>query len=414
MKVCFISFEYPPRVLGGLGVYANQLVKGLRDKGIDVLTITWGDRNEYRDHVFRIFTPDVLYWRRFFFINKAVSLFLSLNRSRKFDLVHLNGAYPIRRNFKIPTVCTFHSTNFPQFISGLHAFSSIKTLEDQLSLVFRNPVGILADIFSARLSDKIICPSLSIARELQSYCFVRDDKIQVIPNEVDLKTLDAVKVLDARLLEKYGIEKERFVLFVGRLTYLKGVDYLIEAFRLVHEECNDIKLVIVGNGPSMPYLRSFARDIDGVLFVGRVDSPNLKRLLYESCFAVVVPSIHDTLPTVVLEAMMNKKPVIASNVGGNPIMVRSGKSGFLVKPKDSESISHYIKILYQNPELRRKMGEYGRKIVEKRFSCGRMVTETLKVYETMLSQEKPCHSDFKEPAEPRITCDNLTFDACGR
>jgi glycosyltransferase involved in cell wall biosynthesis len=290
----------------------------------------------------------------------------------------------------------------------------VKTLEDQLSLVFRNPVGTLADIFSARLSDKIICPSLSIGRELQSYCFVRDDKIHVIPNEVDVKTLDAVKAPDARMLEKYGIEKERFVLFVGRLTYLKGVDYLIEAFRIVHEECNDIKLVIVGNGPSMPFLRSFAGDMEGVLFLGRVDSPNLKKLLYESCFVVVVPSIHDTLPTVVLEAMMSKKPVIASNVGGNPSMVWNGKSGFLVKPKDSESISHYIKTLYQNPDLRKKMGEYGREKVEKRFSCGRMVTETLKVYETLLSQEKPRHSDFKEPAEMRIACDDLASDTCGR
>jgi glycogen(starch) synthase len=384
MKVCFISFEYPPKVLGGLGVYAEQLTKGLTKRGIDVLTLSAGDKNDYSNQVYRIFTPDVLYWRRFFFIEKAANLFHSLNRSEKFDLVHLNGAYPIRRKFKIPTVCTFHSANFPQLIAGLQTFSSIKALEDQLSLVFRNPVGILADIFSARLSDEIICPSSSVAKELQSYCFVGSDKIRVIPNGVDLKTFDAVRAPDERLIEKYGIQKERFVLFVGRLTYLKGVNYLIEAFRLIHEEYYDIRLVIVGSGPAMPYLQSLARDMDYVLFVGRVDSPYLKKLLYENCLAVIVPSIHDTLPTVILEAMINKKPVIASNVGGIPSLVRNGKSGFLVERKDTEGISYYIKTLIQYPELGKKMGEYGRKIVEHRFSFERMITETLAVYERLL------------------------------
>ena len=388
MRVCFISFEYPPNVLGGLGVYADQLVKGLNDKGIDVLTITRGDKNVYSEKTFRILTPDVLYWRRFFFTERATSLFRRLLPSWKFDLVHLNGAYPMTRGLKLPTVCTFHTTNVTQVWSAFRTLGSIKTPRDMSSLVLRNPVGILCDILSARLSDKIICPSPSIAREIQSYCFVDEDRIHVIPNGIDLDAFDRVKAFDATLLDKYGIEKENFVLYVGRLTFSKGVDYLIRAFDIVRKECKDLKLAVMGSGPCEPHLKNVARDIEGVLFIGHIDSPHIKRLLYESCLTVVVPSMHETLPTVIIEAMAHGKPVIATDVGGNPFMVKNGKNGFLVTPKDLKSISRFIKILYENPDLRKKMGAYGRELVEKEFTYEKMTTETLKVYDSLLRQSK--------------------------
>lgn len=138
MKVCFISFEYPPKIWGGLGVYADQLVKGLDDKGIDVLTITRGDDNGYSEKIFRIVIPEVLYWQRFFFIKTAISLFRRLNKSRKFDLVHLNGAYPMARGLKLPTVCTFHATNVTQVRSSFRMLGSMKTPEDISVLVLRD------------------------------------------------------------------------------------------------------------------------------------------------------------------------------------------------------------------------------------------------------------------------------------
>jgi len=385
MKVCFISFEYPPKMWGGLGVYADQLVKGLKDKGIDVLTITRGDKNRYGERIFRIVTPEVLYWQRFFFIKTAISLFRRLNKSWKFDLVHLNGAYPIARGLKLPTVCTFHATNFTQIKSSFRMLGSVKTTESISALVLRNPIGTLCDILSAQLSDKIICPSPSIAREIQRYCFVNEEKLHVVPNGISIKAFDGVKAFDPTLLEKYGLEKDNFVLYVGRLIFLKGVDYLIRAFGIARKKCKDLKLVVMGSGPCESHLKDIARDMEGVLFIGHVDSPNIKRLLYESCLTVVVPSMHETLPTVVMESMTYGKPVIATNVGGNPFMVKNGKNGFLVAPKDTEGMSQFIKILYENPDLRKKMGAYGRELAEKNFSYEKMTTETLKVYESLLS-----------------------------
>ncbi len=384
MRVCFISFEYPPNVFGGLGVYADQLVNGLNRKGVDVVTMTRGDKNVYSDKTFRILTPDVLYWRRLFFTRRATRLFHSLKSSWEFDLVHLNGAYPVMKGLGLPTVCTFHATNIMQVKSSFRVLGSMRTPEDISALVVKNPIGILCDILSAQLSDKIICPSPSIASELQKYCFANEEKLYVVPNGISLEAFDRVEAAQPHLLDKYGIEKDRFVLFVGRLIFLKGVDYLIRAFEIARKECKDLKLVVMGSGPCEPHLKDVARGIDGVLFIGHVDSPKIKKLLYESCLTVVVPSMHETLPTVVIEAMVYGKPVIATNVGGNPYMVKEGKNGFLVKPKDIEEISRLIKILYRNPELGKTMGEQGRELVEKEFSCEKMTTETLKVYESLL------------------------------
>lgn len=384
MRVCFISFDYSPTVIGGLGAYADQLLTGLNDRGIEVLTITRGDRTEYSEKVVRIHTSNVTYWRRFFFINDAIRMFRIINRFRNFDLIHLNGAYPLTQSLKLPVVCTFHSTNFVQFISGLRSLKSIRTVGDQTSLVLRNPVGFLADISSARYSNKIICPSPSIANELQSHYFVKDEKIQIIPNGIDLNAADRVKTSDIGLLSKYGLDKDKFVLFIGRLTYIKGVDSLIEAFRIFHEEYKDTKLVIAGSGSATPYLKSITRDSDGIQFVGQVTSQSIKKLLYESCFVVVVPSIHDTLPTVIIEAMANRKPVIATTVGGIPFMVRNGENGFLVAPKNKKDMSQLIKKLYLDSNLRKQMGASGRRTVEEKFSCEKMVSDTIKIYEALL------------------------------
>ena len=120
------------------------------------------------------------------------------------------------------------------------------------------------------------------------------------------------------------------------------------------------------------------------MFTGYVDSLRVKKVLYENCVAVMVPSLYEGLPMVVLEAMAFKKAVIASNVGGIPLPVRHGKNGFLAKPGDSKSLEKFIRILLEDPDLRRKMGFFGRKFAEEKFTVDKMVSETLRVYESLL------------------------------
>ncbi|MFX1514195.1 MAG: glycosyltransferase family 4 protein [Promethearchaeota archaeon] len=237
------------------------------------------------------------------------------------------------------------------------------------------------------MSDKIIFAAPSFVKDFFSrwdYIGAKE-KISAVPTGIDLEQFDNVESLPSSILTDYGIEKERYILYMGRLSFLKGVDYLIEAFKRSQKNNPDLKLVIAGRGDFEPYLRKVAKHVKGVLFLGFVDSIGLKKLLYKSSLAVVLPSpIYETSPMVILEAMSCSKPVIGTNVGGVPHMIRHGENGLLSKPRDSDDLSNLIDVLCENRNLRNIMGINGRKLVEKEFTSDLMANRTLKIYESLL------------------------------
>jgi len=378
--------EYPPMIFGGIGTYAEQLVKGISEKGVDMHVITRGPKTCRGGKIYKIHIPEILYWRRLFFTRRAISLFHRLNRAHKFDLIHLNGTYPITSHFGLPTVCTIHGPGNLKQMKMLLQLKKIKSVNDATFLFLKSPMGFLCDLGTTKVTDKIICPSPSLVEALSSrWNYIGGkEKLCVIPNGIDLKQLDSVESLPANVLTNYGIEKESFVLYMGRLSFLKGVDYLIEAFKKVQEKHPNLKLVIAGRGDFEPYLRRIACRMKRVIFLGFVDSIRLKKLLYEASLAVVLPSpVYETSPMVILEAMSCSKPVIATNVGGSPHIIRHGENGFLSKPRDPVNLAKLINVLYEDRALGRRMGMLGRELVEKEFALDRMVSETLKVYDSI-------------------------------
>jgi len=368
--------------MGGAGTYASFLLKGLRNKGVETYTITTGNRTIRDRSIYRIAIPNITYWRRLYFSKSSIHLLHELNKIRKFDLVHFNEPHLITaRNPNLPTVCTFHSTQLNEFRLNLTG-SSLRTVENIRDLVVKNPVGHLCDIITGFMSDRIICPYSDLVKLLK-YCYVDKQKIHIIPNGIDPEMFDRVDC-ESAFLEKHGLEKGSFVLYIGRLHSLKGVQYLIKAFQRVKREHRRLKLVVAGTGDFEPYLKRMALGVRGVLFVGYVSSLMIKKLLYENCLAVVAPSIYETFPMVVLEAMACSKPVIASNVGGIRLMIKHGKNGFLVNPKNVEELELFISKLYDDQNLGMRMGSVGRELVEKKFTIDRMTEETLKVYESLL------------------------------
>ena len=383
MRVCFISFEYPPNVLGGAGTYAEAIVEGLRRRGVEVYVVTRGDRNTYDKKTFGVPTSNVPYWRRLFFMKPALSLLRELNKQLKFDLVHFNEPHIILEKLELPTVCTVHSTQVNEIKLKLANLKAVRTATDIRDLILKSPVGSICDVLVAHATDKIICPSPHLARLIKSYCFFDDAKICVIPNGIDLEAYDRVKGCDAAVLSKYDLERNNYILYVGRLSSFKGVQYLIAAFRAIKKEYTDLKLAIVGIGDFENYLRNLAHGIEDVVFTGYVDSLKAKKTLYKNSLVVVVPSIYEALPMVVLEAMACSKPVIASNVGSIPLLIKHGKNGFLAKPGDSKDLEMFIRMLHYDENLRKSLGSFGRELVEKEFTIDKMVDRTLEVYKAL-------------------------------
>jgi len=386
MRICFISFEYPPKIIGGMGTYAEQLIEGLEEKGIDTYVITFGDKNYYDKKVCRISVPNVLYWRRLFFISSAFDSFRIINKKFKFDLIHLNGTYPIVRSPRLPVVSTLHALpNFRQARLALKFLRSHMTRGDIAYLLLKNPVGSIFDVTTAQASDRIICPSPGLARDIMSYCFAQRQKIRVIQNGINLKKLDETECSGVSLLDDYHIQKDNFLLYMGRLSLIKGVQYLIEAFRIVQKRHPNLQLVIAGNGEFEQHLRKLASKTKNIIFLGYVESIKEKKLLYNACIGVVLPSsAYEVLPMTILEGMANCKPIIASDIEGNAFLVKHGKNGFLSKPRDPEDLANLINLLCEDRVLARKMGQLGRRMVESEYTVSTMVDKTLKTYKSLL------------------------------
>ena len=141
------------------------------------------------------------------------------------------------------------------------------------------------------------------------------------------------------------------VLLVGRNDPVKGVKYLVEAFAKIKKEFPDFKLSLVGEG----------------LPEGKLSLEEVKRRM-KNCYCLVVPSLSEGLPRVILEAQALGKPVIASKVGGIPELITDGRNGFLFKVGDSNELAEKLRTLLNNKELAIEMGRRGRDLVGENFS----------------------------------------------
>ncbi len=380
MRICFISFEYPPNILGGAGTYGHAIVNGLRDRGIDVYVITRGDGNDCDEKTFRVPTSNSSYWRRLFFMKAATGVLSRLNRIHKFDLVHFNEPHIILERLNLPTISTLHSSQVNEINTMLADLKTLKTMAGIKDLLLKSPVGSIFDVFTAHATNKIICPSPHLARLIMSYCFISEDRISVVPSGVNLEELDRLDNCDDNVLSQYGLQAESYLLFMGRLSFSKGVQYLIEAFRSIKKEYASLKLVIAGTGDFENSLKRIVNRERDIVFTGYIDSPTAKKTLYKNSLLVAVPSLYEAFPMVILEAMACSKPIVASDVGDIPLLIRHGRNGFLSKPGDSKSLERNIETLCNDENLRRSMGSFARELVEKQFTVDKMVDDTLRAY----------------------------------
>jgi L-malate glycosyltransferase len=166
----------------------------------------------------------------------------------------------------------------------------------------------------------------------------------------------------------------------GALTSEKGHRYLIDAAALVVREVPDARFVILGEGDLRPALERQVKELrleKHVLLPGF--RPDVLAFL-RSFDLFVMPSVAEGLGTSLLDAMAASKATIASNTGGIPEVVVEGETGLLVPPRDHHALTHAIVQLLKDPALRERMGRAGLERVQRIFSAGRMVEQTIDAY----------------------------------
>jgi glycosyltransferase involved in cell wall biosynthesis len=186
------------------------------------------------------------------------------------------------------------------------------------------------------------------------------DGVEVIPNVTGGLPIEPVN----------GVEGEPgYLLFVGRLRIRKGVEVLLEALKDLRVLHPAVRLRIAGDGEHRERLERSKSGLDlgeAVVFLGSCDAGRVRRLLAGAA-ALVVPSIYEGMPLVVLEAMAAGVPVVASAVSGIPEVVVDGETGWLVPPENPKALAAALDEVLTGPAEARRRGEAGRRRVDERF-----------------------------------------------
>jgi glycosyltransferase involved in cell wall biosynthesis len=170
-----------------------------------------------------------------------------------------------------------------------------------------------------------------------------------------------------------------YLLFVGRLSYEKGLFTLIDAAR----RASDVPLWIVGDGPLRGELEQRAVGLSNLRFLGHQPAQLVKSLL-RGCRALVLSSeVPENCPLSVLEAFASGKPVIATQVGGVPELFDGPPTGMIVAPRDSEALAAAMRQFWNDPDLCWHCGMQARQRAELRHDLATYVTQLEALYESL-------------------------------
>ncbi|MGQ9780710.1 MAG: glycosyltransferase family 4 protein [Nitrososphaeria archaeon] len=383
-----LSWEYPPNIIGGIARHVDELSRFMSRKGVDMTVVTpevsGSPLAEVREGVkvirVQIQTPAPNFYNWIFLMNHFFSKKIAqlVREQGPFDIVHghdwmvVPSACEAKHYISSELVLTFHSLEFRRSLGS-------QTLESRMieSLEW----------WGSYDSSKIVVCSSSMARDVRRRLNVDLQKIRIIPNGIDPERLN-VNVDVSRTREKYGVYwKELMILFVGRLTSQKGCEYLIRALPKILEKHN-VKLVVVGDGPSRSFLESEAYRLglsNRVIFAGFVSDQEMIRLM-KSADVLVVPSIYEPFGIVALEGMAAGVPVVASDVDGLAEIIKHEENGVKVYPQDPSSISWGVDRVLSDYRLAERLRQKGKESAEKEFSWSAIADRTIEVYKDLLGE----------------------------
>lgn len=412
LRIGFFVWEYPPRLVGGLGTYAEYITREFVELGHDVTVFTLNPGNLKTREIVKgvevhrpliadasnvfpfIVTEDLRRWGtniRFFndiFIYNILSATKFINELVRKDGVHYDvvcvhdwlssiAGMTIKNETKIPVVFHVHSTEWGR--SGGQGSNVVAYLEHSM----------------AEAADHIITVSYAMRDDLIRHGWSAP-KISVVWNGVDPERYDPEKCNPEdvrRLREKYGVSEDgHMILFLGRLTWVKGIRNLVQAMPLILSEYPKAKLIILGKGEEEKDLIETAGrlGVKGNVICNFEFVPENERILhYAAADVCVFPSVYEPFGIVSLEAMAMKKPVVVGArgvVGFREQVIASGpeQNGIHVNGEDPADIAWGVKEVLKDPERAKVWGENGRKRVQQYFTWRKVAEETIEIYSSLI------------------------------
>ncbi len=301
----------------------------------------------------------------------AIEKFVRLSHA---DIVHVHSPPPFTERFAAKGA---KSSNKPIVVTH-HCDLELKGMLGNMAVNFYQR---FLGKYPLKIADKVISTTESYATTSRS---LWDIDVSVIPNAVDIKRFSP-KNEGKFLREKYATNNEPLALFVGRLVPHKGIGILIRALKNTEHG----KLLIVGDGPYLNWLKNLTKKLDltkRVVFVGPIADYWLPSY-YAATDVVVLPSTSrlEAFGIVGLEGMASGKPLILSDIPGVRDVI-SSEEGFIVEPLDPEAIAVALEKIWDYPEKAKQMGIKGRIRVEEMFSWEKVARDVEGIFLNILSK----------------------------
>ncbi len=396
---------------GGMNVYVRELTKELSRRGIHIDVFTRSQDScvphvseaalGHKTRVIHIptgperplSTKEVYPYLPEFV--SGVRTFAAQNRVA-YDLLHshywLSGwaALRLRQVWDVPVMQMFHTLGHMKNRIAQHPDES----EPEIRLQTEYEI--------MRAADYLIAATPAERTQLMWLYGADMHKIRIIPPGVDLEHFYPMPKAEAR--QAIGVpEKDRMILFVGRIEPLKGIDTLLRAIAILKDQIDDKRcstyLSIIGGDPNddnggnaeMQRLQALCQALsldDLVTFLGSKSQETLQ-YYYAAADAVIMPSHYESFGLVALEAMACGTPVIASEVGGLAYLIQDGVTGFHVPDRDPEELAGRICSLLNNPALRQKMSVNAVKNAQQ-YSWSRVGAAIRELYSQALASKTAC------------------------
>lgn len=234
------------------------------------------------------------------------------------------------------------------------------------------------------LANRVICVSERVAEFAAHEIGIPAQKLVVVPNGIDLTHYCSLPS-QAKARTAFNLPAEGPIIgAIGRPRPVKGYNFLLDAWVQVTQAHPDAHLLFVGDGPDQFALQAQAKQLglqERVTFLG--DQLNIPHLL-PALDLLALPSLHEGMPNVALEAMAASLPVVATAVGGTPEVVIDGETGILVPSRDAIALAEALSALINDPIKAKAMGHAGRQRIETHFSLTTTVQQTELLYDALL------------------------------
>ncbi len=414
MKIVILSDSFPPTILGGADIIASNLASQLSDKGNNVYVITTTRNHDdagvskYNNLiVYRIHSDYHMRWRAYLSLNnrKVVKEVENILKNLKPDVVHAHNVHEylsyaslkMAKKYSKVVLLTFHdfySINYGKL--GVIIDSSGNVVPDSTSPInlflrykFRyNPFRNIIIRKYLMSVDKMFAVSLALKSILESRGI---SPVDLLHNGIDVSKWGTNEKSLENFKQKYNLQTKKVLFFGGRLSGTKGGKVSVDVLAKVSAEMKDVVLLVAGTkNKSAEEMLARADKLgikDKIIFTGWIDHNEISYAYASSDVVLVLSQYIDPFPTLNLEAMASKKPVVGTMFGGTPEIVVDDKTGYIVDPKDVTLISEKILDLLENPEKAEAFGLAGFERVKRSFDESRWAEATLASYATMLSNK---------------------------